>query len=185
MAQILLLDGPTASGKSACLDRLRSHHAENTFVGRKFTTRKRRQTDNDWEFNFVSAIPEAARSLSFRSVANEYAVDETDLFAALGNDLLYCISCTDTEIADHLRQRYSVFMVYVYRPLSSDGLKRVLSSRNATSSPDDMARLLELQNQGIDFARRHANVDQVILNIGTLDELNQQLATAVARALRA
>jgi len=179
MGQVILLDGPTGAGKSTCLDFVRDQYAEAIKVGRKLTTRRPRATDNDWEFSFVDRMEADSELLVFGSVTNQYGVNCREIDTALRAGRSYCITCTDPKTIAELKQRYPTSLIYIFRPLSELDLASLARERGTTDATELDARRAELKSQLVDYVGRVALVDRVVLNLGGLESLIDQLRLAL------
>jgi guanylate kinase len=182
--QLLLIDGASGAGKSTLLNHLRRLHQDRVDVGSKYTTRAKRVGDNDWEFFFVDNIPPSATTYSFKSVGNEYSVDAVAMSTAFRADKTYCVTCTDGPTLAKLRQDFGAVIVYIFRPLSEQGLDMLLASRGASFASDAGARRNELSNVVPDYISKMALYDHVILNVGSEELLGLQMDAVLAMYFR-
>ncbi|MEV1109143.1 hypothetical protein AB0I95_10865 [Micromonospora sp. NPDC049751] len=179
--RLILLDGATGSGKSTVLEHARHHDSGRFGVVRKVTDRPRRLSDNDWEFEFRQEVPDDGDHVRWSSVGWQYALPTATIEGLLHAGRIPVVICTDPSVIALLREAYTVVVVYVYRPLTPDELERLLVLRG-TVGPDAAARRLEHHAVVRDYAGRIAEIDAVLLNIGTTADLTDQF-DQVARAL--
>jgi guanylate kinase len=163
--ELLLFDGATGSGKSSLLSFLRECYSNRVHVGTKVTTRNRREGDNEWEFSFVTEVPQELREFSFTSVGHQYAVDVQRLVETNDRGLVYAMSCVDRGITQRLRGRFSTIAIYVYRPWLAEDFDALLKRRGVTDVTDVSRRRVEVASVCTEYARKIDLFDHVILNI--------------------
>lgn len=168
-ALLVLLDGPTGAGKSTLLRLLRENEPA-IHVGRKRTTRPRRNFDNDWEFEFVDELSEDQREYSFGSLEHEYAVDGPELRRALREGRSYAITCSHPALIERLRRNHPALVLYVYRPIAREELEGLLRIRGTADAADAAHRRAEVENAIADYTRNIQLYDHVILNVA--DEMS-------------
>jgi guanylate kinase len=177
---LILLDGATGSGKSQILSHLRGIGAP-IEVGTKWTTRRRRPGDGDWEFSFVARLPAAV--LPFGSVGHEYGIDLTTAERCLTNGGVYAVTCGDVGAIRRLRSLgYPLVVIYVFRPLTDGQLDQILLER-ATDDVEAQTRRAEVASVATDYLSKLSEIDRVILNIGSLSHLRAQVDHLVSELL--
>lgn len=178
---IICLDGPSGAGKSHLLER--AHSRSGLAVIPKFTTRARRQGDNDWEFLFVNRIPSERGVVTWQSVQSMYAVEKRRIHQAQQNGAISVLICTELEAIQLLREIDELVHWYVHRPQTREQLVSLLTKR---STPIDQveARLAELDRIHEDYLEKLPTIDKVLLNCATLDALDQQFDLLADRLLR-
>jgi guanylate kinase len=177
LPQVLLLDGATGTGKSLVLQYLRDEYRATVHVGAKFTTRKRRAGDNDWEFKFVESIPDSSRQYSYSSVGNEYAVDPVDLATAARHGKLYATTCVDPSILRRIAADFRTIVVYCYRPMTAAGLLALLATRGTRDPEEVEHRRKEVESVVADYQRRIALYNHVLLNLEGHHQLRDQVSS--------
>ena len=178
--QLLLLDGSTGAGKSLLLRYLREEYSKSVFVGKKFTTRKKRLGDSDWEFSFLPTIPDRHSSYSFQSVDNNYAVNIEEARYAVANGFTYVISCTDRPVTEKLRSEFGTLVVYVYRTLTSSDLEMIFNSRGLFASKESELRRDEVSSVAVRYLQQLEIYDHVVLNISSELSAKAQLSTILS-----
>ena len=176
---MILLDGPSGAGKSTSLSYLRENCRELVRVGSKYSTRKPRFGDNDWEFLFVESIPANLSQYAFQSVGHSYAVDIDAANQSLRDGKLYCVSCTDRRMIAKLKNDYGALVVYIARPMSEEALEAILKARGVTKFDSD-ARRQEHRQAGADYISKLGLIDHVILNDRNREYLYDQIDTIIS-----
>lgn len=176
LPQLVLFDGATGAGKSTLLGYLRDEYRESVLVGAKLTTRKKRTSDNEWEFRFVKRIPEPYTPLSFGSVGSHYAIDYDQLVRAVDRRLIYSISCVDRRIIEILASDFITCTIYVYRSWTDIDLEALLISRGISDQFDAQLRRDEVASIAQEYLQKIDLYDHVLLNIGSKLQLIEQLA---------
>lgn len=176
VGELWLLDGATGSGKSTALEYLRSHPSNQFAAIRKLTTRSKRLSDNDWEFDFVSDISEFGGRLVWESVGARYAVDLNQL----GNNAhkTKVMVCTELSVQMRLVEDYGARVLYFYRPMSDEQFEALLSDRGSSSVVRDERRE-ERASIGNDYPARLSWNTTTILNLADLSLLEVQLERLV------
>jgi len=174
--QLVLFDGATGAGKTSLLTYLREAYTSRVFVGSKLTTRRRRITDNAWEMRFVERIPDEYLNDSFVSVGHQYAVDRNQLLTTISRHLVYAISCVDRWLIEDLCSHFHTVTIYVYRSWSAVEMEAFLAARAASDSTDTALRRDEIKSVMAHYLPRITLYNHVILNIGSMADLNEQLA---------
>ena len=175
---LFLLAGPTGSGKSTLLEFVKDNYASSIHVGTKFTDRPRRVTDRDWEFNFVERIPSHLQEYAYTAVGRHYAIDISELRSTIKSNLSYLVTCTDPDTIRLLRKAFPAVVVFIYRPLGVREFKQLMARRQVTTDEDLRARQAEVESALTDYARNIGLYTYVVLNTGTLQDLESQ-ATAL------
>lgn len=162
-----MLDGPSGSGKSMIIERLRKYNPGKIKTIKKRTTRQRRASDNDYEFEFVDNIDLATDEWAFESVGNKYAIDVDRIDQLIAANACVAITCTDKNLANKLRSRFDACYVYVHRDMSTSELIELMRTRGTTSQSEISSRILEFESSVIDYSRNILLYDAVIINSGT------------------
>jgi len=173
--QLLLLDGPSGSGKSSVLEHLRDRFTHAIHVGRKFTSRSPRPDDNSWEFDFVQSVPIRDGLIQFSSVGHSYAIDVNAIHAANSAGCVYATTCVDLPTISYLRSIFATSVVFLYRPMPEASFRKILDSRCIRDASETQRRLDEFRHGTRDYIRRICMYSHVILNVGGLDELHEQV----------
>jgi guanylate kinase len=173
--QILLLDGATGSGKSLILDHLRTNYARSVTVGAKYTTRRRRSTDNEWEFRFVERISDQHERYTFESVGNKYAVDRAELLHATDQNKVYAITCVDRVLIERLLAEFRGLAIYVYRQWSAVDFEALLTSRGTPRSSESQSRREEVSAVPAEYSEKIDIYNHVLLNLTSQTDVLAQL----------
>lgn len=172
--QVILLDGVSGVGKSMFLNFIKENYEEQLFVGAKLTTRKRRESDNDWEFKFLEEIT-SSHDFSFQSVGNVYAINHKEIEENTCNGFAYVVSCTDKVTSEKIIKKYATVVIYIYRKFSIDEFNALIlkkDSKGKTKIEDrvnEFAEVSSLYFENIDL------YDHVILNIDSIETALNQL----------
>ena len=169
MDPLVVLDGATGSGKSTLLEYARTHATGRFAVPTKLTTRKRRPTDNEWEFSFHSAIAERDHLLVWSAVGARYAIDLSEVRSLSTPTSTAVLVCTDIDVIDRLRRHFDV----VHRHLSASDVDALLRSRGSASQ-DAASRLEEIAQVSDDYLRRLDSISHTILNVSGVQSLYDQ-----------
>jgi len=181
--QLLLLSGATGSGKSTILALLRSRFLGSVYVGRKYTTRARRNSDCAWEARHVDSLPHDHSLLAFEDVGAQYAVALREAAAAVDRGLVYAISCSDQVVRQALKNRYRACHLFVYRDWSRTGgsFGRLLDDRGVQRQDDRLHRWKEHAHVPDHLLQAEQDIDEVLLNVGTIEQLGLQFLRTLSR----
>lgn len=174
--QLILFDGATGAGKSSALKHLRDKYSERVLVVGKLTTRPRRVSDNDWEFRFVTHIPERYSPYLFTSVGNQYAIDRDELLQAATQGFTSAISCVDRRTIEILKSDFPTVAIYIYRSWTADDLQALLAARGASHGLDAQLRRNEMDSIVTHYLQKIELYDHVLLNIGSKMDMIEQLS---------
>ncbi|WP_224372339.1 hypothetical protein [Hyalangium versicolor] len=178
-----LLDGPTGAGKSAAIEHIMRRHGASCVVGAKLTTRPRRPTDSDWEFQFVDGIPEHLREFRYSSVGWQYAIDVSEIEHTLESGRSYFTVCTDPTVIRLLRRRFPVIVVYVHRLLSPQEVAVLLETRQIKGPEETRLRSTELEEALSRYAKNIGLYDFVVLNVGGVSNLYKQVDSILSECV--
>lgn len=178
--QLLLLDGATGAGKSSLLNYLREEYSRGVFVGSKLTTRPKRIGDNDWEFGFVTEIPERNAAYSFNSVGNRYAVNQDELSHTISRGLTYGITCVNRTTMEALKSDFDTLLIYVYRLWTAADLEGLLVSRGDTDGSASGLRRDEVASIASQYLEKIELYDHVLLNVGSKTNLLDQFSAILS-----
>lgn len=178
--QLGLIAGPSGSGKSTVMRYLRARYSPSCVVGAKFTTRPRRITDEDWEFQFVEELPARLRPFSYTSIRWQYAIDVDAVERALNSGHSYFVICTDATVSLALSRRFPTCVVYVHRALTTADIRSLLAERHCTDADETRMRTAELTNAINEYALHLSLYDCVLLNTGRLLDLHAQVDSLMA-----
>jgi guanylate kinase len=172
---IILLDGISGVGKSMILDFLKSKYKNKIFVGTKLTNRKRRESDNNWEFEFVENIP-SNYELSFPSVGNLYAINNQEIERKITDGFTYVISCTDRTTIQKVQSRYKTIVIYIYRNFTIDDFSNLVLKKDTKSYTAIKNRTQEFADLSSGYLENIDLYDHVILNINSIENALKQLS---------
>lgn len=178
---IILLDGISGVGKSMILDFLRNKYKSQIYVGTKLTNRKRRESDNNWEFEFVEDkdIP-SNDDLSFPSVGNLYAINSQEIERKISEGFTYVISCTDRTTIQKVKSCYNTMVIYIYRNFSIDDFSKLVLQKDSKSFAAIKNRTQEFADLSQGYLENIDLYDHVILNINSIENVLKQLIKLLA-----
>jgi guanylate kinase len=177
---LLMFQGSTGAGKSEALAYLHGFHSDRVGVVRKYTTRPRRSTDENWEFTYCTEIPARVSDYAFGSVGSRYAVDIDSVLEVVRSSRIASISCTDAGVARRLKGELDAALVFVYRPMTHAELDALLEARATTGNEERRHRHDELASTLSTYARNFSLIDHVIINGGSLEAFHMQIDALVA-----
>jgi len=177
---LIVLDGPTGAGKSLLLQCLDGAKFDGICAIKKLTTRQKRDVSEE-DHIFVDSIPESADYLTYADVGSLYAVDLTKISALLSKGLVPALVCSDTIAIKALRERYQVKTIFVYRPMSSQAVRDLMAHRGVFIAGKVEDRIEELAKLPKRYTERILLYDHVLLNIGSVEDLEAQLERVLAQ----
>ena len=175
---VIIVDGVTGTGKSALLQFIRREYSNAAHVGTKISDRPERADDATWEYRFVEQIPPHFAATTYSSVGNRYAIDTDELSEVVGLGRTYVTTCAHYGVIESLRQRFTVAVVYIYRPLTSNDVRELMEHRGVVNGNAVAQRVEEIERLPDDYAAGISVYDFVLLNVGTVAQFQNQ-----ARAL--
>lgn len=172
--EVLVLDGPTGSGKSVLLNHVRTTKSERFHAIRKLSTREQRGAFDEDHY-FVSSIPDSNRYLRYHDVGAKYAIDLDEIEILHTRRLIPALICTHTKTIEELKDRFCTKSVFIYRPMSEQEISALMTLRGVTSPSRIKERLSELADLAGRYTERILLYDHVVLNIGTKKDMFSQL----------
>lgn len=156
------------------LNFIKENYKEQLFVGTKLTTRKRRESDNDWEFKFLEEIP-SNYEFSFPSVGNVYAINQEEIEENVRNGFAYVVSCTDKATSEKIKKRYDAVVIYIYRNFSIDEFNALILKKDSKGKAKIEQRVNEFEEISSLYFENIDLYDHVILNIDSTETALNQL----------
>lgn len=178
---VIVLDGPTGAGKSLLLRFIGGTNFDGISAIRKLTTREKRAVSDD-DHIFVDSIPDSPEYLKYADVGSLYAVDLKEISALLSEGIVPALVCSDMVAINALRERYEVKTIFVYRPMSSQAVRDLMALRGVSTAGKVEDRLNELATLPKRYTERILLYDHVLLNIGSVEDLEAQLERVLALA---
>lgn len=171
--ELLIIDGPTGSGKSALLQHVRETKRQSLCAPKKLTTRQRRDAfDND--HRFVDRISSDNRYLVYEDVGATYAIDLEEVKQFRSQKKIPVIICTNTNAIRRLKKYFEAKTIFVYRHFDEETVSDLMMARGVTNPENIAERLHELSTLTERYSERILLYDHVILNIGKLELLFSQ-----------
>ena len=167
----MVLDGISGSGKSSLLSMVKGN--ENYSVVKKNTTRPRRDTDENWEFDFCDQIKQKSGIITYSALGYTYGIDVESCIEEKANKVLIVI-CTDLQAIKQLRKHFYTKHIYIFRPNTPEELESLLRQRG-TDTNQYNARMTEFYSEKEEYIARLSSIDSVILNIHDKDYLFRQI----------
>lgn len=149
------------------IEQLRKHNPGRIGTVKKKTTRPRRVTDQDYEFDYVEEINLDVEEWAFESVGNKYALDVCKIEQLVSENLCVVMTCTDKTLAKKLKLRFDACYAYVHREMSNSDLIKLMRDRGTTSQSEISSRIQELENSIVEYTKNILLYDAVIINSST------------------
>ncbi|MCA9367615.1 hypothetical protein KC887_05150 [Candidatus Kaiserbacteria bacterium] len=181
--ELLIIDGPTGSGKSALLQHVREAESLPFCVVKKLTTRQKRDVTDD-DHLFVGRIPDDSRYLKYEDVGATYAIDIDELRRVTSQKKIPVVVCTSANVIRELRECFDVRTLFVYRHFDERTLDDLMMKRGVVDQAKIAERLSELETLAERYTDRILLYDHVILNIGAIEFLYFQFDRVLRRELR-
>lgn len=176
---LVLLDGPSCSGKSELLNYAYESCPNLCKVLPKETTRAKRFSDSSWEFKFVDHITDSLVDYSFNAVGHQYAFDIVAIADCTNNELVSVATCTDKMMRSKLVKIFNTCSLYVHRDLSDALIRETFDSRGIHNQSEIASRIEEIQNSKNNYIKNITDYDKVILNTGSVEQLQAQFVNII------
>lgn len=131
----------------------------------------------------MTSLPEDPSLISWEAVGSTYAVDRRAVNDALAAGSVPIVICTDARVQHELAQDPDFQLWYVYRHQSEKELLKLLHER-ATPERQILERVQEHRALPLDYLDKISKVTHVLLNIATIQHLENQFQELVNQNFR-
>ena len=126
--KVVLIHGPSGSGKSSFLEAIQSLRGMNCRLLTKYTTREARLGDQLVEIRSAPQLPES-HDIRYSMYGNEYGLSSEEIEKALASDGLSVAVVSDLKTLEGLKARFhsNAIVVYLQRDLGDEEVAQSLA----------------------------------------------------------
>ncbi len=160
---------------------LGEQHGLSFVIGRKYSTRPRRYNDPpDMRVGLPSIDPSVC-DIIYSRYGHHYGLSTAEIQSSIDAGAYYGVVIQDIDALKKLREHFlNSRCMFVYRALTNKQFDEISQSRG-TGSEETSLRFSLFQESISDYYRNASIFTDIILNVGTIDDLRTLISIFVAK----